>query len=71
MDTQTKLQAIANNEVYKQVLKDSFGGIMYNVANRDKYNADELLKLWSELTDSEKEFAGGIMKGAMNFLQGN
>jgi len=63
-----KLETITNNEVYKQVLQDSFGGIMYDVANQDKYNATELLELWDSLTPDEQESAGGIVRGAMQFL---
>ncbi len=65
------MKDIENNEVYKQVLKDSSGGVMYNVANRDKYDTTELLTLWDNLSDAEKNSVGGIMKGAINFLQGN
>jgi hypothetical protein len=65
------MDKIQNNKVFKQVLADSFGGVLYNVANRQKYDSDELLKLWASLTESEKEMAGGITKGAIQFLQGN
>lgn len=65
------IETIKDNEVYKQVMKDSFGGIMYNVANYGKYDATELLALWNSLTAAEQESAGGIIKGAINFLQGN
>lgn len=65
------MEAIKNNEVYKQVLADSFGGVMYNVANRTKYNSAEVLELWQGLSRSEQEAAGGIMQGAMSFLQGD
>jgi len=51
-------------------MSDSFGGVMYDVANVDKYNSEEILALWNEATPAEKESVGGIMKGAMNFLQG-
>lgn len=63
------IQDIENNPVYKQILDDSFGGCLYNVDNRDKYDADEILQIWNNLTPNEQESAGGIMKGAMNFLQ--
>jgi hypothetical protein len=66
MDTLSKIKA---NAVYKQVLADSYGGVMYNVANHDKYDTTELLKLWAGLTPAEREMAGGIMKGAMSFLR--
>lgn len=62
------IEKITENEVYKEVMQDSFGGVMYDIANQDKYDATELLKLWDSLTPSEQEFAGGIMKGAMQFL---
>lgn len=63
------LEQITNNEVYKQVLTDSFGGVMYNVANRDKYDTTEITALWNSLSPAEQESAGGIMKGAFNFLK--
>lgn len=64
------METIQNNEVYKQVLKDSFGGVMYNVANRDKYDSAELIGLWDNLPAGEQSAAGGIMKGAISFLKG-
>lgn len=66
MDT---LTYIRENEVYKQILADSFGGVMYNVANYGKYDATEIIALWNSLTPSERESAGGIMKDAFNFLK--
>ena len=65
------IEQIKNNEVYKQILADSFGGIMYNVANQGKYDAKELLELWDSASVSDKEMAGGIVKGAIDFLKGN
>lgn len=65
------MQEIENNEVYKQIVKDAFGGVMYNVANRDKYDTTELLALWDNLTDVQRSSANGIMRGAMNFIKGN
>jgi hypothetical protein len=60
---------IKNNPDYQQILADSFGGVMYNVANRSKYNTKEIIRLWSLMTPSEQELAGGIMQGAINFLK--
>lgn len=65
----TTTEQIQSNEVYKQILADSFGGVMYNVDNRSKYETSEILALWESLGASEREAAGGIMKGAMHFLQ--
>lgn len=65
------MNAVLNNPVYKQVLADSFGGIMYDVSNRSKYDATELLKLWDEVPAVEKEASGGITKGVFEFLNGN
>lgn len=65
------MQEIQNHPVYQEVLKDSFGGIIYNIANRDKYDSEEIIKMWDALTPPEQSAAGGIMKGAFNFLKGN
>lgn len=67
----TTLELIKNNDTYKQVLADSFGGIMYDIANRDKYDTSKILGLWNSLSVAEQESAGGIMRGAMNFISGN
>jgi len=54
------------NPVYKQVLKDSLGGIMYDVSNRGKYDADELL---AEMEAFGINRLDGIAKGAYDFLK--
>ena len=59
-----------DNEVLKQILADSCGGILYNVANRDKYDTAELLQAWEQLNPSERESMGGIINGAINFING-
>jgi hypothetical protein len=64
------MQAIEIHPVYKQVLKDSFGGIMYNVSNLSKYDSKEVLELWDNMTIQEQNASGGIMKGAIGFLKG-
>ncbi len=60
---------ISQHPTYKQLLKDSCGGVLYNVANHSKYQADEILNLWNALDKSYQSSAGGIMKAAMNFLK--
>ena len=60
------IKQIKENEVYKQIIKDSHGGVMYNVANADKYDAREILALWELI--KHKDAMGGIIRGAMNFL---
>ena len=64
------IEQIQNNEVYKQVLVDSCGGLIYDVGNRDKYDATELLALWDGLEPAQQETCGGITRGAMSFLKG-
>ena len=65
------IETIQNHPTYKAVLADSFGGVMYDVANRGKYDgAQQLIKLWGNLTPSEQGVAGGIMRGAIGFLKG-
>jgi hypothetical protein len=68
-ETFNKIEQISNNPVYQQILTDSFGGVMYNVANRDKYNTEEITAIWNSMTPAQQESAGGIMKGAFNFLK--
>lgn len=63
------MDKIRDNEVLKQVLTDSFGGAMYNIANRDKYQADELIADWNALSDSQRAGYDGIINGAINFLK--
>lgn len=65
----TKVDDIKNDPTYQQVLKDSFGGVMYNVANRDKYDSKELLAKWDALLPRERNACDGIMTGAINFLK--
>jgi len=71
IDTYKIIDTIQSHDTYKQILADSFGGIMYNVANRNKYDEGktELLELWEQVEN--KDCADGILKGAMNFIQGN
>lgn len=64
-----KINQIKELQTYKEILNDSFGGVLYDVANKNKYNTIKLLELWNELTPSEKESAGGIMKGVFNFIK--
>ena len=64
------LQKIAQLKSYKQILSDSFGGVLYDVDNSGKYDTGELLRLWESLKPYEKEQAGGIMQGAINFISG-
>jgi len=63
------MTTIETTPVYKQIIADSFGGVMYDVGNRGKYDATEILKLWDEMTQAEQDNANGIIKGAINFLK--
>ncbi len=66
----TTLEKIQQLQSYKQILSDSFGGVLYDVDNRGKYDTREILRLWESLKPYEKERAGGIMRGAINFISG-
>ena len=66
METITTIQ---ENETYKQIMADSFGGIMYDVANGGKYDSTEIMSLWDSMTPAEQEAAGGIVRGAIDFLK--
>jgi len=66
-----KLEQLKKNEVLKEIIADSFGGIMYDSANKNKYNTKELLNLWDSLDGGEKGSVGGIIKGAIQFIRGD
>lgn len=66
----SSIETIKNHPVMEEILKDSFWGVIYDVANRWKYDTEEVLSLWDELNSSEKESAGWIIKWAIHFLQG-
>ena len=65
----TTIERIQQHPTYKQILADSFGGIMYDVANRGKYDTAEIVELWQSLSEAERDSVGGIMKGAFNFIK--
>lgn len=64
----TALQKIQDSPVYKQIMADSYGGIMYNVDN-EYQGRQHLIDLWDGMTAAEREHAGGIVTGAINFLK--
>lgn len=64
-----KLEIIKNHPTMKDILKDSFWWVLYDLANVWKYDSDEILNLWNELNNSEKESADWIIKGAISFLK--
>jgi hypothetical protein len=64
------LQDILNDETYKQVLRDSYGGVMYMTSPGD-YESSDLIEIWLGLPNVEKERANGITNGVINFLKGN
>lgn len=71
LDTLDNISRIKSLYVYKEILGDSFGGVMYDVANRDKYDKEQvsyMLEVWNGTTPAGQESAGGIMKGVMSFL---
>lgn len=70
MDTVETITFIQNNPTYKKVLVDSFGGVVYNIANQGTYDSTEILDAWNKLSEGAQNVAGGIMSGAMNFLSG-
>ena len=66
----TTIETINQHPTYKQILADSFGGIMYDVANRGKYDTAEIVELWQSLSEAERDSVDGIMKGVFNFIKG-
>lgn len=64
-------QYIENHPVYKQVLNDSFGGIMYTAGKHTIYDSADIIIAWDNMSESDQNACGGIMKGAMGFLKGD
>ncbi|MCT2077680.1 hypothetical protein [Dietzia cinnamea] len=63
------INAIESSQVYRDIMRDSYGGIMYDVANAGKYQAEEIMRLWRSASPTDREGAGGVMKGAFDFLE--
>lgn len=63
----SNIEKIQNDDTYKKILSDSHGGIMYDVSNT--YEASHLIALWDNATPSERENAGGIVRGAIEHCQ--
>lgn len=63
------IDEIKNHPVIEEVLEDSFWGVIYDEANRWKYDTEEVLSLWEKLNGSEKESVGWIIQWAIDFLQ--
>ena len=61
---------IKEMNTYKQIVKDSFGGVMYNVANKEKYNKDinkkfkQLEKMGFDIWNT----TDGIFRGVYTFI---
>ena len=66
----SRVDELTAHPVIVQVLADSFGGVMYNGANVGKYDGSEVLALWDQLDGGERDLAGGLVSGAVAFLQG-
>jgi len=64
------METIRQHPTMVQILQDSFGGVMFNVADRDKYDTTDLLAEWDALSPVEQESAEGDIKGAINFITG-
>lgn len=54
------------NPIYKKVLSDSMGGIMYDVSKQGTYDAFDLI---AEMEAYGVNNLDGIAKGAYNFLK--
>ena len=63
-----KIKTLLDDPTLQQIIKDSFGGVMYNVANRPKYDTTELMEKWNALNPSEQSSVGGVVNGAINFI---
>ena len=64
------IEKIENNKTYNEILKDSYGGIMYGLNTKDKYETTELMKLFNEFINKYGIlYLNGIMKGVYDFIK--
>lgn len=72
MDLYDKIEKIVSSTLYKQIVKDSYGGVCYmkSPSDYDEKEKLELIDLWASMTDAQKQGCNGIIKGAFNFIQG-
>jgi len=66
------VEEIKEMDTYKQIVKESCGGILYNTANKDKYNKD-INKKFQELKDMNFDVwysTDGIFRGVYAFVMG-
>lgn len=64
-----RIEILKNDETLKQILEDSFGGVMYSNKPSD-YNTKELLEKYNKLEAHEKELLDGCISGAISFAKG-
>ena len=64
-----KIELIKNDETYQEILAESFNGVMYDMSKKGTYNTEYIETIWNDMTPSEKDISGGIMKGVFNFIQ--
>jgi hypothetical protein len=61
---------IKDMNTYKQIIKDSFGGVMYSTENKNKYDKDIILK-FKELEKINLDIwniTDGIFRGVWSFI---
>lgn len=69
--TMPTLNDLTDHPEYKRIIADSYGGVIYDLANRDKYDSATLLAIWESLSDQQRNSANGIIEGAIRFIQGD
>lgn len=60
------VKQIKENQIYQEILKDSFGGVCY-MKKKEEYNYNKLLSLFEQLGDY-RDNLNGIMLGVYHFL---
>lgn len=67
------VEEIKEMDTYQEILNDSFGGVMYNVANKEKYNK-EINEKFEELEKMGFDIwtqTDGIFRGVHGFVMEN
>ena len=71
-DPQSILEQIKESNSYKLLIKESFGGVMYNGNKLPDYQktSQDIIELWDSLPSDFQQSQDGIVTGAMRFLSG-
>ena len=61
------IELILENETYQQIVKDSFGGVMYS-KKPDEYDETKISELLTLMKSESIDAMDGVMSGVFHFI---